>query len=466
MKKIALMLALGFCMHGFAQNTLHNNGTELAIATGCIIQVNGDAQFATGSTLTNNGSIFITGNITNNQTMSAANTGSLELRGNALQLLNGSSMFVAKNLTINNAAGITVNAPLKIDGVLTFTNGIVGVADMANAVVLTNNATVTGMADASHINGYVVKEGIGNFTYPTGDGTKYQPITTNLSTNAIGMRVKYNASNAGAASFSSAGTENTPLVSYNTNEYWEVLPLSNATGTVTVFWDGYKDAFANPLSQRKVARNVGLFRYNEGNVATGTITNGSVTSNNISSWGAFTLGSIGSVLPISWLQVNGTINNQQKATLNWKVQEANVNSYVLEKSTDGRLFVTIGNVNSLGNGVNSYQFTDAQTLAVVNYYRIKQIDNDGKYSYSSIIKLASTNKDAISVYPNPAKDFVMIQVSNQLLQTNAQLIDISGKVLQVIKIAHNNFSVAMSQYPKGTYLLRFDNGRLEKIVKE
>ncbi|MBP6022113.1 T9SS type A sorting domain-containing protein [Ferruginibacter sp.] len=465
MKKIYIIISTFLITSvACAQNELYNNGTILHINTGCTIKINGNLTNTAGSTLTNNGTLTITGNSTSNQIMAVPNNGTLELTGSTAQSLSGTATYFAKNVLINNAAGVTLNTTLKADGLVTFTNGIVTAAATSAPMLFTSNATVAGVADASHVNGYVVKEGTGAFTYPVGDGTKYQKVDVNSAANATGIQVKYNAADAGAGTFTAGGTEATPLLSYNTNEYWDITPLSTATGTVTVYWDGYNDAFSNTVSQRKVAHKTGGNWLNEGSTATGTTAAGSVTSNAINTWSPFAMGSISSVLPLSWVNVSGSINSSKQAVLSFKVNENNVAKYEIEKSNDGRTFNSIADINSKGNGENSYQFTDAATMDDVKYYRIKQIDADGRYSYSTIIRLSNNVKATISIYPNPVKDVVTI--SGLVTGTKAVLTDVSGKVLQQIKVAATSFTIDMSKYYGGVYLLKTQDGRTEKIIKQ
>ena len=446
---------------------LYSNGASLTLKTGGTMQVNGTAQFENGSSITNDGAITITGNIVNNQIMSTPNAGTLTFNGSAAQTLSGSSTYFAKDVIINNANGVILNAPLKVDGMFSFSNGIVTAATAANAVTFTSNATISGTniaKDASHINGFVVKEGTGSFTYPVGDGTKYQAVIVNTTANATGLRVKYNATDAGTGAFTNGGTEAAALVSYNNNEYWEITPLSTATGTVTIFWDGYKDAFTNPaVSQRKVAHLVGGNWLNEGTTGTGTVAAGSVTSNAVSSWSRFTMGSSIAVLPLAWLSVTGNLNNQKRATINWRVQENNVFNYIIEKSHDGINFTSIITINSQGNGTNNYNYTDVVALQSVGFYRIKQINRFGLFSFSAIIKMVNQNNSTISIYPNPVKNLATI--SGATVGSKATLANISGTQLQQINITHATFTINMGAYPSGVYILKTNYEAAIKIIK-
>ena len=278
------------------------------------------------------------------------------------------------------------------------------------------------------------------------------------------MQVKYNAADAGTGTFTATGTEATPLVSYNAQENWDITPLTSATGNVTIYWDGYKDAFSNPVAQRKVAHKTGGNWLNEGTVGTGTVSAGSVTGNSLSAWSPFTMGSITNVLPLHWLSVSGTLNVNKNAVITFKVNETNVFKYEIEKSSNSSSFAGVGTLSSKGNGENNYQFTDATALEGTKYYRIKQTDNDGRFSYSSIIKLAANANNTLSIYPNPVKD--VVSISGATVGSTAYLVDVMGKVLQQITVAQSSFTIDMSKYSNGVYLLKTTNGAAQKIIKE
>ena len=171
-----------------------------------------------------------------------------------------------------------------------------------------------------------------------------------------------------------------------------------------------------------------------------------------------------SILPLKWLNVSGNLNTQKQATINWQVQETNVANYVIEKSTDGRTFTNIGNVISKGDGTNNYNYTNASILNGTGYYRIKQIDRDGRTSYSTIIKLITYNSSLITIYPNPVKD--VVSISGATIGNKATLTDISGKQLLQLNITQTAFTIDMSAYNSGVYILKTDNGVTQKIIKE
>jgi hypothetical protein len=172
------------------------------------------------------------------------------------------------------------------------------------------------------------------------------------------------------------------------------------------------------------------------------------------------------ILPLHWLSISGNINTTQQARISWRVTEQNVSHYEVEKSNNGINYNSIGSISSKGDGENDYEFTEMQTLMGPDWYRIKQTDIDGKFSYSSIITLRNNNQRQASVYPNPAKGLVTVVVGNNLLNKNAVLMNMYGELLQTIRISSLSFTINMTDYPGGIYLIKTGDETPVKIIKE
>ena len=172
------------------------------------------------------------------------------------------------------------------------------------------------------------------------------------------------------------------------------------------------------------------------------------------------------VLPVKWISVTGNINRQKQAVINWRVQEDNVAKYEIEKSTNGNLFEKIGSIISKGDGENEYSFTETEILNGKAFYRIKQIDKDGRSSFSIYIKLIPDRSSIINIYPDPFKDNITISVGSDLLNTNVVLTDINGKQLQTFAIKQLSQLHNMSAYASGIYIFKFENGTALKMIKQ
>ncbi len=173
------------------------------------------------------------------------------------------------------------------------------------------------------------------------------------------------------------------------------------------------------------------------------------------------------ILPLRWLSIEGNLNNQKQAVLRWIVQESNVSNYEVQKSVDNVQWNTMATINSKGTGSNDYAFTDNTPLQTTTYFRIKQTDVDGRLGYSTIVKL-NFNKSAFSVnvYPNPVKDMINISVGTNLINTTVRLYNATSKLVQT-KLLTTGFSqISLQNYPTGIYLLKFDNGETQTIIKE
>lgn len=181
----------------------------------------------------------------------------------------------------------------------------------------------------------------------------------------------------------------------------------------------------------------------------------------------------GVVLPVTWLYVNGQLQNNL-AFLRWATSsENNTYQFIIEHSVDGIYFSTVGNIAAAGNSTltKRYEFSQHKPVVGKNFYRIKQIDLDGKFSYSSIVLLKQpTFKTTLIISPNPTQNVVSIYFENDDAKT-IELFGINGKLLQSeqIKAGSNTHKIYLDKYSSGVYLLRLQsiNGTTtHKIIKQ
>ena len=126
--------------------------------------------------------------------------------------------------------------------------------------------------------------------------------------------------------------------------------------------------------------------------------------------------------------------------LYWSTSTELSNNYFdVERSADAGTYQKIGRVAGAGNSTTTktYSFTDLVPLHN-NYYRLKQVDTDGKFYYSKIIfinKNTDINDAIFSVFPNPASDLVTIQFKN-LVSDNYEVLlyDMAGKLITKTKL--------------------------------
>lgn len=116
------------------------------------------------------------------------------------------------------------------------------------------------------------------------------------------------------------------------------------------------------------------------------------------------------VLPVTLVNFSGFLNNNSQTQLKWTTAtEMNNNYFDVERSVDGKIFTKITTVVSSATNGNStislnYAYADdVSGFKSTIYYRLKQVDKDGKYTYSNVLRvnIATTVSDNLQVYPNP-----------------------------------------------------------------
>jgi len=182
---------------------------------------------------------------------------------------------------------------------------------------------------------------------------------------------------------------------------------------------------------------------------------------------------LGPPLPVTWLYFRGKTVSKDNL-LDWATaSEQNTKHYEVERSLNGTSFSRIGIVHAAGNSnqTNTYQYTDHDIDRLNSeymFYRLKQVDIDGKFNYSNVVRLRYNEKNISGsiVYPNPTPGLVTILVGDHaLVGTIAYLYDINGRLLDNIKIAANSQQVNLSRYVNGVYYIKLNNKEVLKIIK-
>ena len=162
--------------------------------------------------------------------------------------------------------------------------------------------------------------------------------------------------------------------------------------------------------------------------------------------------------PIQLSLFDGKLQNGQ-AQFIWQTgEELNFQSFELEKSIDNLKFEKIATIQPKGNN-SSYQFSIAQTEQMA-YYRLKLIDQSGKTAYSNIVKLSQLINE-ISIYPNPAKDFITV---NSDTSGSLYMYDQAGRQILSRSVIKGENRIPVSTLASGVYYIRI-NQQKAKFIK-
>ena len=171
-----------------------------------------------------------------------------------------------------------------------------------------------------------------------------------------------------------------------------------------------------------------------------------------------------SPLPVTFIYFNASKQNETTALLNWKTsQEINTSHFEVERSNDAVNFNYIGRVVASGNSTSpiNYFFSDYKPAKGLNYYRLKQVDLDGKFIYTAarLVKFDQLDEAKVKYYPNPTNGILNIELTSAM-QAEMKIINISNAAGIVVK----QFSVGassdeillvnMSKLPKGVYFIQ------------
>lgn len=193
------------------------------------------------------------------------------------------------------------------------------------------------------------------------------------------------------------------------------------------------------------------------------ITTGSLYGNNylefdVTGFSEFWIHTGNFVLPLQLLSFTAQKCNNNQVCLNWKTtNEQNVSHFEIEKSIDGRSFISIGTKAAFNQAVNNYSFTDnTNGTDTKSYYRIRLVDADSRASYSSIVWI-SFDENGLNIYPKSFQNDFIIQ-NNQGHILSLSLFAPDGRLLQTQTIKPGTNTIEVKNNIKGILFYRLLHG--------
>lgn len=176
-------------------------------------------------------------------------------------------------------------------------------------------------------------------------------------------------------------------------------------------------------------------------------------------------------LPVELISFSAKEMASNTAELTWVTASELDNDYFsVEYSSDGVNFKEIEKITGAGTTweAQSYSFIHKQLVKGDNYYRLRQVDFNGQYEYSSIVNVNIKNDDTITVRPTLANNELNI-LTKALVQNNAtiQIYDLTGRLVLSTQMPTNTdqSTIDIAALMNGQYLLRFINGQEIKTVR-
>jgi uncharacterized delta-60 repeat protein len=246
-------------------------------------------------------------------------------------------------------------------------------------------------------------------------------------------------------------TEDFAIVSYNSNGSLNTAFGNN--GVVTTDFLGYKDeSFCSALQADGKIVLAGYAKdAGKSNIALSRYMNGP--------------------LPLTLLSFTAFKENKTNH-IKWQTaQEQKTQSFVVERATGQTGFTVLGTLNAAGNStsVNNYSFIDAAPLTATNFYRLKMVDKDGKFTYSAIRTVNNNSSLYVSLYPNPAKEKLNLQVeSDKKALLQIQVLTLHGKLMLSktlnVDAGTSTTPIDITMFPRSGYFLKVMLAGKEEMV--
>lgn len=396
-----------------------------------------------------------------NTTFSNTGTsGTLEFNGTGTQLYSqGLLPLDLNNVILNNTdAGVVLLSDMYIKsgtGTLTLTSGKITTGlfrvDVANGAP----ASVSAGNNSSYINGNLYRSlngAAGTYEFPLGTASLYERATIQFTTATAIPRLltRFDSWVPNILGLLECMTHyNLPSEDMG---YWTIHASANSgsgTYNTTLYCNGASNTDdANAWTVQKTPTIADIWNLN--GTCDPTSTASLVKRNGMSGFSVFAAAQATQPLPVELLGFYGYANEGHN-TLHWKTATEKDNDYfLLEKSSNGESFQTMLKVNGAGNSTSeiAYDAVDETPYFPVTYYRLKQVDFNGQFRYSSTISIESAYEENLEVhnlYPNPGQQFFTVDLSVQKAElVHFTLYDTYGKtVQQFTQLVQGNQSVVI-----------------------
>ena len=486
---------------GVNSNITFNPGTGTAIIAGSStqssinitnfnnLQVNNTNGFTLSNDITVSGNLSGAGKITafnrtinlsGNMTIAtfAYNQSKIKLVGSTMQYINGYTFYTLEN---DNNAGTTLNGDATINVELKFDpSGGPGAYTNPSYLFLNGHtlaiASLAPVTSPSETNGFIVMGSTGylqmyaepgGFIFPFGPtAASYTPITV-----TVGSTMQFNATVTNSITNYSLNN----VTKHSVNATWMVTPASDvASFSATLQWKAsaqelpsfdrsnmylyYRNDQSTPTAWNQIGAMTSASGSDPYTISTGTIslTGGTpfylaAADNNIA-------------LPVELISFDVHPDNG-KNILEWKTaSEINNDYFEIQRSTDSKNWTSIGDKPGQGttNTEELYSFIDASTNALASnviYYRLKQVDNNGKFEYSEIRKIStSQTENYFKLYPNPAKDILNISLVHDGPIGTISIFDMQGICVYSTTSTSFQKQIDVKSLNSGMYILKTYSG--------
>jgi hypothetical protein len=378
-------------------------------------------------------------------------------------------------LTVANAMGVSIDFSFNISSALSLS----GVLELPTdkVAILGGSATLSGSA-SGYVSGGALQK-LGNtatnsgtpFTFHVGADGFYAPFeyTTNNSGGSPEVTVQYSRPGPGPSS------PPAPLELVSQTEQWLLTVDDTGLGnTVVTLPYGVQSGAIGDENDLRVAfsSDGGSSWTNLAGTASGGEIDGNAVAFSAGSTYVITLASINAVqtpLPVELIYFEAEVE-EIAVQLRWATaSEINNDYFQVERSSNGSDFQPVGaKIEGAGTTTEplTYEFMDTAPLSGISYYRLKQVDFDGRYSHSDVkaVQVGKAAKGEMQLFPNPTRDLLQIRWEGDQPIDKLRLLDARGQLLSIDALINDKQAeLNLNGLPAGMYFLELLSGKERKV---
>lgn len=424
--------------------------------TGGTVTLNNNIDLKGSFTTSNATSVFningkymkVAGNFSNNAgntTFTNTANSTVEFNGSAAQTFNHGTGGISFNHIIMNhtGPGVTLLSNMVVvTGTMTLTQGRIITGANEVRINNTNNAAITAGNTTSFVEGNLRRNlngaATGAFDFPVGSPTTgYQRATIDFTTATAIPNL--------LARFDNYVPPMGPAASECPNNTYATLPLfNNGYWTITASATPTSGNYNTTLYPTNVTNNSGLgWTVVKGtstatfglNGTCGASTSSVVNRTGMNGFSVFAVAQSAAPLPVEFISFTGTAKDEYNELMWSTATETNSQYYYIERSDDGINFHEIGRQNGAGttSQIHNYAFDDYSPLEGTNYYRLRQVDYNGAFMYSSVVTVDfhRGHMTVTNVKPNPTNGEVNFDFNSPVETTIHMVItDMTGRTVR------------------------------------
>ena len=480
-------MALGAALYAcpVAAQDLTNAGATITVQAGATLYVGtGGLTNQSGGTLTNAGTLRVDGSLVNPGTLDLS-TGALEVRGDfantgtltpgtspvtfsgtADQLLTpgGATLYqLVLNKPADGANTLRLAGDLTVSNLVSLSNGFITTKSGGTVFVLRlpNGASLSNEGPGRYVLGSleITRSAVSGAAVDFGHGAVLDPTTNNLGTVAI-------TRTAGLLTDDVSRGVNFGNTSFKgIDRIWTVVPASPPSAAVqlTLSWLADNDNGIADFTQARIFQQsaAGQSWAGAGGVANASSRSISMSPTTLS---RFTVSNAANPLPVTLIDFTARAEGPAAARLTWATaSELNNAGFTVERSLDARTFAAIATVAGAGTSTVRHDYTLFDNKlpggATLLYYRLRQTDVSGTFTYSPVRAVALAPQAAgFVVYPTrvPTGQAATYLYTGPVEPATLQILDLLGRVVRTAAVdGRTQGEVPLGGLASGSYLLRY-----------